>query len=241
MYGASNDTYEKMCGCPNGFDKFKDGVRKIKTLPSLLETRTTIIKDNFADLPAMREFTKKEFGEDKKLTISRFVASTVRDGIANPVECRLTPEQNMEMIYSDLFKLRDRILSGKNLLPKNIKKFDAPKKSPTKDGAFLFEQCGACVNKYSIGWDGKMFGCELMSGYYTYPFETSFNEAWKKLPDLYPKAKPIEKCDNCEKTYFCEACPATRLAETGSWFGVPEYSCREAEHLYKMMKDLGAV
>ena len=58
MYGASNSTYEKLCDCKDGYDRFIEGIEQLTTLPSLFEIRTTIVKDNRSDLSAMQQFTK---------------------------------------------------------------------------------------------------------------------------------------------------------------------------------------
>ena len=44
MYGASNETYARLCGCKDGYDRFMVGLEKLSSLPSLLEMRTTIVK-----------------------------------------------------------------------------------------------------------------------------------------------------------------------------------------------------
>ncbi len=44
MYGASNETYAQLCNCPDGYDRFSAGMRQLMELPSLLDTRTTIVQ-----------------------------------------------------------------------------------------------------------------------------------------------------------------------------------------------------
>lgn len=63
MYGASNETYEKICGNPRGLDCFRKGINRLKSLPSLIETRVTLIKDNLSELDEMKNIIKKELGE----------------------------------------------------------------------------------------------------------------------------------------------------------------------------------
>lgn len=238
MYGASNETYEKMCGCADGYDRFVDGVRKLSTLPSLFDTRTTIIQDNLHDLQAMKRFTKKEFGEDKTLTVSRFVTDIVRDGIANPKSCRLTPEQNVELVHGQVAQLAKLVRSGEIELPDDMEKQPLKIGGRIIENRYMFEHCSAGINSYSIAYDGKMYACELLNEGYTEPFKTGFKKAWEHLPEQYPLTRNIEKCSSCEYIELCEACPATRLAETGDWYGVPEYSCKEAEKLQQLMSEL---
>ena len=109
MYGASNRTHEKLCGCPDGYDRFCEGIQKLRALPSLLRMRTTIVKENQRDLEAMKEFTREHFGEDRKLQISRFVTKGIRGSVTDPSRCRLTPEENVRMIYSGMAQLHRKV------------------------------------------------------------------------------------------------------------------------------------
>lgn len=238
MYGASNETYEKMSGCADGYDRFMDGVEKLRTLPSLFDIRTTIIQDNLRDLPTMKAIAKQEFGEDKTLTISRFVTNSIRGGVAHPKECRLTAQQNVEMIYSDVVQVSQMMRDGKMPIPENIEKLTVRKGAKQESGRYLFEHCDAGMSSYAISWDGKMYACEILNQGYTNPFETGFEKAWECLPQQYPLSENIEACSTCKYASLCEMCPATRLAETGDWFGVPEYSCREAERIYQLLEEI---
>lgn len=238
MYGASNETYEKLCGCPDGYDRFCVGIRRLKTLPSLLEMRTTIVQDNRKDLEAMKAFTKENFGKERKLQISRFVTKGIRVSITNPSKCRLAPEENVKMIYSGMVQLHRKVKAGKLEIPKSEQKFSRNKVSQ-REGNYLFENCSAGINQYAISWNGRMFGCELMTEGYTEPFKDGFQKAWEKLPMQYPKSQIIKECMECPYGDFCETCPAVRMSETGDWFGVPEYFCKEARYIDQMASDLG--
>lgn len=82
MYGACNETYDRLCNCINGYDKFLEGIEKLSALPSLFDIRTTIVQDNLEDLSRMKEFPVQKFGEDKILHISRNVVDKIRGGYA---------------------------------------------------------------------------------------------------------------------------------------------------------------
>lgn len=241
MYGASNDTYERLCGCADGYDRFVDGVEKLSSLPSLFETRTTIVKDNRNDLEAMQRFTKEKFGEDKILQISRFVTKSIRGGVADAEECRLSPEENIEMIDSGIAELCQKVRQGETCLPEEKEKLRLHWNKDLRDGEYLFQNCEAGIHQYTITWDGSMYGCELMPKGCTKPFETGFQKAWEDLPDCYPKSQIIEACINCKYAPFCEACPAVRQAETGDLFGIPDYFCGEAKYMYEMLSYLNVI
>ncbi|MDI9241829.1 radical SAM/SPASM domain-containing protein [Fusibacillus kribbianus] len=241
MYGASNNTYQKLCGCNDGYDRFTEGIERLSVLPSLFEIRTTIVKDNWCDLRAMQQFTKQKFGSDKPLQISRFVTKSIRGGIACAGQCRLTSEENAAMIYSGLAGLYQKVKNGEVRLPEPVEKFSFRQRRALPEYGCLFQHCGAGIDQYTITWDGSMYACELMPEGCTKPFAIGFQKAWEELPDCYPQSRSMKVCEECEYEPFCESCPAVRKAETGDFFGKPEYFCREAKCVYDMLKEMHVI
>ena len=45
-----------------------------------------------------------------------------------------------------------------------------------------------------------------------------------------------EKCGGCPLRPLCKVCPAAARLETGAYDGVPEYLCRNAQELYRLLK-----
>ena len=241
MYGASNDTYKRLCGCENGYDRFVRGAEQLSSLPSLFETRTTIVKDNRDDLEAMQRFTKEKFGEDKILQISRFVTKSIRGGVACAEACRLTPEENVELVNKGLVELFGKVRCGATCLEEPKEKLKMYWKRDMHSGGWLFQNCEAGIQQYTITWDGSMYACELIPEGCTKPFETGFQKAWEELPECYPESRVLQLCTNCKYAPFCEACPAVRRAETGDFFGKPEYFCEEAKCMYEMLSYLHVI
>lgn len=239
MYGASNETYERLCGARDGYDRFLAGLEQLASLPSRLAVRTTIVKDNLSDLPQMKAFVKERFGGEKTLTISRMVSPTVRGGIADPLSSRLSPEDNVELVHGGIVELNRRMKAGEiPYVTDESKKLRMRRYSLPEEGQYLFSNCGAGKNSYTIAWSGRMFACEIAGAGFTEPFGEGFIKAWERLPEQFPLSKNVEKCVNCEYAAFCESCPAARFSETGDWFGIPEYSCREAKALHGILKEM---
>lgn len=238
MYGASNDTYQRLCGFGNGFDRFAEGIGQLSSLPSLFEMRATIVKDNLQDLDAMRSFTKRQFGGNKTLQINRFVAKSIRGGVASAEKCRLSPEENAALVYRGIAQLRQKIKDGDVCLPEQKEKLKVHWKQGISENGYLFENCEAGIRQYTITWYGGMYACELMPENCTEPFTAGFQKAWEDLPGCYPPSHPAKECGECRFAPFCEVCPAIRMAETGSYFGKPEYFCQEAKCVYNMLSDL---
>ncbi len=56
LYGASDDTYECVCGVKHGFTRVTENILKLKNAGIRLKITSTLIKDNINDLVAMREW-----------------------------------------------------------------------------------------------------------------------------------------------------------------------------------------
>lgn len=143
-------------------------------------------------------------------------------------------------ITPGVFAFHEKMEKGEVRLDlENLKKITFRHSLP-KEG-YLFSHCGAGVNEYAIDWAGRMMACELLSDGFTYPFEEGFEKAWERLPEIYPQSRVPEKCRDCPDAAFCDTCPANRLAETGDWFGCPDYACREAAYFHQLLKDMKIV
>lgn len=247
MYGASNETYKALCGVEDGYDRFVSGFLKLRSLPTVLDLRTTIVKTNAGDLEMMQHFADQYMGSPDRLHISRFVCKQIRGGICHPEEVRLSPEDNVRITESWLLKLQDELKNPAlkialkdqvvSILSGDRRKECKSKCVGNKASDWLFQNCNAGHLEYSINWAGRMYACELMDQYYTEPFEVGFHEAWDLLPERYPKLETVEKCCSCRYQSICETCPANRLAETGDVFGIPDYACREAEFKYHLFEN----
>lgn len=241
MYGASNETYARLCGCKDGYDRFMVGLEKLSSLPSLLEMRTTIVKDNLQDLEEMRSFTKEKFGEKRILQLSRFVTKSIRGGVACAEHCRLDPEENVGLVNRSIVELYRKAQRGEIHLPEPEEKLKLQSAAETHAGGYLFKNCEAGARQYTITWNGNMYACELMPRGCTKPFDTGFGEAWEKLPECYPDDRVNEKCAGCKYSPYCEVCPAIRYAETADFFGIPDYFCREAKYMYRILTYMNVI
>lgn len=81
MYGATAETYEKVCGNADALKYAIEGIHQLQELPSKLEFRTTIIKDNYCEANEIEKLIHEEFGEEYRLIQTRMVTKAVRGGV----------------------------------------------------------------------------------------------------------------------------------------------------------------
>lgn len=238
IYGASEEIYEKVCGDGEAFAKAVNGVKELKKLPSQLEIRTTVIKDNYKQLAELEQLVKEQFDYQAPMQQPRIVLSAVRGGCTNVKDVRLPAKKNIELFFRrGVNEIIDKV--GKDKFDSRNLKFELvePEKKQQDEKTYTLFGCHAGMQDYAISWDGKLMGCQLLDVFWTDPLKVGFEEAWKQFP-FQVKIPPMnEKCQNCEKASHCENCYASRLAETGDICGCPEYMCEDVNELLKICQE----
>lgn len=240
VYGASPETYEKVTGDAKAYMKMRKGVEFLKELPSILTIRTTLIKDNVKDLDPIKEWA---FSLGVDFNVSRVVTKPVRGGIADVEECRLTPEENTAMLedrnkkhivepFHKFIQNNPEFISwtGENSTEKECESIDG--ENSTEEDIQTLYGCDAGMNSFCISWDGKMIGCQLLGDCWTHPFAIGFDKAWSDFPSIVKIPVMPKICRECNSA--CNACPATRLSETGLLNGWPMYLCKEGRLVESM-------
>ncbi len=227
LYGASPDTYEKICGDANGFDKTIRGLELISKIPTELEVRTTFIRDNMNELDEIRTIANRY---TNRYGINTDVFKPIRGAVSDVETCRMTPGQITDIVnsnfryYNDLNHV-DEIDIFQNTIEENTSKKDFGFKLPP-----TVLNCLASKATYWITWDGKMLPCGCFSSPYTLPLEEGFLPAWKRLPDLLEIIPRPSECLKCEVADgICPNCPAKLQAETGRFDGISQYICSIAK------------
>lgn len=238
IYGASAETYGRVCGDADAFQRMIQGVHALLTLPSVVDFRTTIIQDNYADVGAMEELICREFEREDKLTQTRMVMKAVRGGCAKVENCRLSPEENVRLVYRRSIEAVRKIIGEgfdeKYIRLKRINRENEECRN-LSEGRYTIFGCSGGMSSYTVTWDGKLQACQVLGAYAVDAVGQSLAQAWEKF--LYEVNLPVldERCQNCEITDLCQCCPASRYAETGSAGGYPEYACRDAYRVSMLM------
>lgn len=239
IYGASAATYEKVCGDSQAFSRTLEGIRLLRTLPSKIEFRTTIIKENYGDIDAMEELIHKNFGPEYILTQTRMVTKAVRGGCADVAACRLEPEDNVRLAFRrGIQYIKQRV--GPEYDEKNLHlKWEKNEGEDVFHPKLTLFGCDAGMSQYTIAWDGKLLACQMMGAFQTDALREGLAQAWKRFPYVVHLPKPDQRCENCEDRKICNCCAASRYAETGSISGCPEYVCRDTAVIKRLLEEGG--
>lgn len=240
IYGATSETYEKVCGSKDALARAIQGIHYLQELPSILDFRTTIIKDNYHEADAIEALVHREFGEQYNLTQTRIVTKAVRGACADVESCRLEPEDNIRLAYRRGINIIKKYVGDafdeKNLYAEYRQ--EPSDKSPTILRASLFG-CPAGMNSYTISWDGKLLGCQMMECFAVNIQDCNFSKAWEAFPKNVKLPPMNQKCRECKSFKICNSCYASRYAETGDVCGLPEYVCKDTAIVQKLIDNGG--
>ena len=220
LYGASNATYEKVTGCADGFDRALAGIGQLMTLPSQLDFRTTLIRESAADMDALEALVKTQFG--KSLTHTSRVFGSVRGGCCQPELYRLSPEENFEMTYGrTLRRIRENLPPG---LQDCVRLRLQQVEKACQKQQYTLMGCSAGMDSYTISYDGKLLGCQMLGGFWTDATQ-GFAKAWDQYPQTVKLPARETACDGCDHRQLCTVCPAVRMAECKNLTDIPQYIC----------------
>lgn len=239
LYGASDETYQAVCGNGKMFERAVHGIRRLMTLPSIISFRATIIKDNFSDAEKIEEMVNDAFGCPGALVTTRMVNKGIRGACANVEECRLEPDDNIKLLFLRSRMCMKQILGDR--FSDDLIRYEKLESNETSDQNCKTAQkytllgCNSGMNQYVVTNDGKLLGCQMLDLFQTDVLSHGLKDAWDRFP-LTVKMPPMnEKCRRCENYEYCNICPAVIYAETGSLGEWPEYICRDTEALLKKL------
>ena len=220
LYGASNETYERLCGVSGGFDRVMHGLRLLKDAGidfMLSFTETTLNINDFDDVFRIAD----EFGVG--IVAGTEIVPAVR-GAQNDADALRVSTPRLPLERKD----DGRPAIWSHPIKRTI---ETP-----GDDAFL--KCKSYRSSFWIDWNGSMETCSFMSSCAAKPFETGFSHAWENLLDKLSRIRLPEKCMGCSYRDFCFSCPGVREAETGSAEVICKRLCDRAQSLAEKMSNL---
>lgn len=233
LYGASPETYEKVCGNANGFDMAMRGVDLLLAEGITVWLKTTVIKGNVDDFDKIAEYADKrgiEFG-----TVSYI--SPRREGCGTCPEAeRLSPSELISFRkhadnYFSSKSSQDSMPDSENCIVEEEAAEGYNKDKPVIKSTDAFD-CTAGKCSFWITWDGHMTPCALMDGPYTFPFKNGFTNAWQDIQKGCSSVPVCSECQECSYKEMCMPCPARLKIETGFYNKSAPYLCELMKSIY---------
>ena len=210
LYGASNDTYEKVCGVKDGFDRVSHAIDLVMQAGIPFYMVSTIVKENINDLPAMQRFANEKQVE---LTVTSSVIKPVRGATQDAASHRI------DLISKHDECLERMIERGEDRLYPHIE--------------HPLDICGSYRTGFWLTWNGNLQLCCFMSEpAVSLASGREFCEAWQLLLEQLEQLRNPEACENCQYEGFCPKCPGLLAAECGNYAGTSPNFCNIAERVY---------
>jgi radical SAM protein with 4Fe4S-binding SPASM domain len=234
LYGASPETYGRVCGDPAAFARAVAGVRRLVAAGVKTELRATISRDNIGDREALKDLANELVGV-RSIETSLLLTPAVRGGCARPLERRLTPDEVVDLGGKDTDCPTIRTGEDEDGVTVTPVSGAIPRESLDTPGRYeslppMFCAGGRC--SFWIAWDGRMLPCALMDHPFTRPVQDGFAKAWKGLTEETERIPGASECGTCSHRPYCAVCPGRLQAETGSFTTVAPYLCGVAQRVH---------
>ena len=231
LYGTDEETYDKLCHYPGGYEKTLRGIRLLREQGVDVKVGGSLARANRDDLDKLLDI-----GEELDIPVrvdTYMIPATRERDLPYNMQSRLNPE---EAARARILALKREM--GPEVFPQyvcqSVKRADHPEPAEAKPGHM---SCMAGQCSFTINWQGEMRPCVILTEPAISVFEVGFKAAWKYIVEETHKILLNEKCSTCHMRHLCRTCAASALLETGSYDGVPDYMCRYAGESLRILRE----
>ncbi|WP_277239029.1 radical SAM/SPASM domain-containing protein [Merdimonas faecis] len=231
LYGTDEETYDKLCHYPGGYEKTLRGIRLLREQGVDVKVGGSLARANRDDLDKLLDIGEEL---DIPVRVDTYMMPATRErDLSYNMQSRLNPE---EAARARIHALKREM--GLELFPQyvrqSVERADHPEPAEAKPGHM---SCMAGQCSFTINWQGEMRPCVILSEPAVSVFEVGFKAAWKYIVEETHKILLNEKCSTCHMRHLCRTCAASALLETGSYDGVPDYMCRYAGESLRILRE----
>ncbi len=230
LYGASEETYGRICGNPGGYK------RAIRAVEMLLEAgipvvmNASMIPENAQDMGKIWEIGRG-YGINTRIATYMFPPSRRE---AEQTDSRFTPMESARLFMEKL-----RWQAGERYLELLRQKAESVCLEGEADWGVSQEpdamRCRAGRCTCWIAWDGTMTACGMMDfPRREYPFEDGFALCWKRLNEAVRSASVLSGCSGCPHKELCNPCVAMLVTEAGDPNQKAPYLC----HMTRCIREI---
>ena len=226
IYGASQESYERVTRRPGSFAAFERGLKALFDAGVRVRLKAMALRSNLEDMQAIAEFgrarTKDFYRFDPQLHL-RYDGDPLRNEDIKSE--RLTPAEIVALELADEKRFGAMVAGEDKLINSDFNHM----------GCDHLFHCGAGGGSFTVGYDGTFRLCAaLMAPGTTLNLrDTPLREAWENFIPVVrdmrsTKPQFLESCRKCELVNLCSWCPAHAHLETGAMDGETTYFCQVA-------------
>lgn len=232
LYGASPETYERLCGDASAFDRAYHAVLALKKAGIRVKLNYSATPENIQDISKVYAFAKEH---DIMIQTASYMFPPVRacENSACSI-CRLTPQQSAQARWDyDVFRFGEK---NQTLRADAIRKGSHVPDPDSECQELPTERirCRAGSTTFWVTYKGEMRPCGMMSEPTVNVLAKGFDASWDKTREEREKILLPAKCSICTMREICEFCPAACYAETGCFTETPDYICEKTKAYYEI-------
>lgn len=235
LYGATDETYQKITKAEHGFQKVSDAIERLQEAGLNVYLNAVLVPENIQELPKMHEFAAKR-GLHLNTSSYLFLPRGCQKHAPEQFN-RLQPEKAAESACFDRIVMYGREEFKQSAAQSAYRLEQLEKQTEWQPS---FHQCRAGQCSFAIDWKGMLHPCVMFQALEVSLAEHTFGEAWQQLVSSVQEISVPAKCMNCRKQDICPACKAAIFQETGNFKTAPEYLCRYTDHLENILKKEGS-
>lgn len=230
LYGASKETYVKLCHHSEGFNQCINGITLLKKYNIDTKLNVSVVKENqheFTNILAIGDkFSIPAVVNSYMFPCSRSIRNQI--GIK---ESRLEPE-----IGGKYDALAAKYTKGTFFKEKTISILNEIEQTEANKNPITLS-CRAGRNSLWINWQGVMTPCVMME----YPSinlnHISVKDAWQEIRKMCTLLPSHNECIGCKLRNLCQVCYASAALEE-QHYGTINYLCKFTQSEYNTLKQL---
>lgn len=221
LYGASDETYARLCRNPAGFTQTMRGIRLLLDRGIQVKLNASVTPDNAAELDALYAIAD-DLGVP--LMPDSYMFPCARKGCM-PFDhtARLSPADSAAAWMH---------VKEKELPPEAFAEMCAAMAACRVKDAAPAEglppepiPCRAGSSSFWVNWQGRMTPCVFLDAPAPDVFTVGFDEAWETVRAARDAMCMPPACTACPRRPFCAVCAAAVRWETGALENPPPYVC----------------
>lgn len=234
LYGASEESYQRLCGDGNAYRKVRRAVEYLKEYGIPVKFNASITPDNVKDIEQMISFAKDQ---NAPIQVATYMfPPTRRDKSMVGQNARLSPDEAaLARVTADYMQTNpDWFITQ----AKRYEAFVPLEQNPWEQGERGEKgmRCRAGLCSLWVDWQGNFMNCGMYGSVKTNIENKTFKQAWDEIVDQTVKVRYTPDCISCPNEPLCHPCIAMIHNECGTHSGRPEYMCQMNQSLAKYYK-----
>lgn len=221
LYGASDATYDRLCGNPKGFTQVTRAISLLREAGLTVRLNCSVTPYNAADLDGIFDYAEKK-GLPVQATSYMFPPLR-RDESMVGQNLRFSPEEAAYYAAKIVSKYTSEEAFVQKLAEQGLPPLPTDLEEAC-EGEALRCRAGKC--SFWLTWDGRMLPCGMFSADGGIRMQgRSFAEAWTHTKESVNSLRLPAKCAGCAAKDRCRVCAAMVYTETGGFTAPPPYRC----------------